>query len=214
MAKFDDDILAEGEKAELAIYLKLSKKIINGEPVNAQEIKRFQEIKAKLERKRDETEICRTKADAARYAGVSERVIRYHVKKKTLRQNDDGTFDKSEMDRWQAHKKPSKDPAKKNDPEARYREARAREKEEIVRRLRGEVILVAQVEKMFSDRAHAFAKALDMLPRRISLRVAGEAKKPYQAVFEIIESECHGILAAYSRPLEGLRGNPSGKRID
>ena len=63
-------------------------------------------------------------------------------------------------------------------------------------------------------RAHEFAKALDLLARRVSFRAAGEAKKPYQAVFEIIESECHALLEAYSRPIVGIhdKDNEKGKR--
>ena len=180
MAKIDDEILSEGQNAKLVLYQKLTTRINEGDHLNAQEIKRWQELHTDFERGRDETEICKTIADAARYADVNERKIRYgmrEAKRNKLRQNADGTFDKSEIDRWLAHSKPTTGPAQKDDPDRRYRVARAKEKELIVRRLRAELIPVEEVKKIFADRAHEFAKALDLLARRISLRVAGRSKK-------------------------------------
>ncbi len=215
MAKIDDEILSEGQNAKLVLYQKLTTRINEGDHLNAQEIKRWQELHTDFERGRDETEICKTIADAARYADVNERKIRYgmrEAKRNKLRQNADGTFDKSEIDRWLAHSKPTTGPAQKDDPDRRYRVARAKEKELIVRRLRAELIPVEEVKKIFADRAHEFAKALDLLARRISLRVAGRSKKKYQEVFEIIESECHAILGTYSRPGGSLSDNDPPKR--
>lgn len=211
MAKIDDEILSNGQNAKLVLYQTLTKRINDGEHLNAQEIKRFQELHDEFSRGRDESEICKTIADAARYADVNERRIRYamrEAKRNKLRQNADGTFDKSEIDRWLAHSKPA-DPGgkkKKDDPDRRYREARAREKELIVRRLRGELIPRDEVVELFAARMHEFSKALQLLARRVSLRVAAKSKKQYQEVFDIIESECNAILRTYGRPDRRLSG--------
>lgn len=212
MAKIDDEILSEAENAKLVLYQDFINRINAGEKLNAQEIKRFEELDLYFKRARDETEICKTVMDAARYLGVGERKIRYAVKeakRNKLRQNNDGTFDKSELDRWFAvggAKDARKAAEKKGHVEAerKYRELRAEEKELIVRRLRGELIPREEVERLLTARAHEFAKALQLLARRISFRCAAKSKKQYQEVFDIIESEINAILATYSRPVDGI----------
>jgi hypothetical protein len=219
MTRVDQQILDEGTNAKLVLYQDYITRIQSGDRLNAQEIKRFEELDQFFKSQKDESDLCRTLQAAADYCGVTERKIRYAVreaKRNRLRQNSDGTFDKSELDRWLslgAGKDGRKRKEKETDAaEVRYREARAEEKEMLVARLRGELIPVEVVKQQFADRAHEFTKALQLFARRTSLRLAGKSKKKYQDVFDIIEDEINAILGTYSRPVDCLRGVDEGER--
>ena len=65
-----------------------------------------------------------------------------------------------------------------------------------------ELILKAEAEKMFTDRAYELARALLLLSRKVGHLIAQESETKLQAVVEILDREAIRLLENYSRPIQ------------
>jgi len=140
--------------------------------------------------------------------GVNTSTIHRWVKQGMPKNGD--TYDLRACIDWFASRS-CEEPTPESQESQHWLTAFRRERAKIVRlerrRIEGELIPVEEVKRQFVGRAHEFAKGLDLLARRISLQVAAKSRKTYTRVFEIIETECHALLEAYSRPLPGIHGD-------
>lgn len=81
----------------------------------------------------------------------------------------------------------------------KWREARAGKETVALRKLQGELIEKAEVERLLVERALAFKKSLTSLGRRLAPLVAGMDVREAAAR---IDDEARAILVAYSRPAQ------------
>ena len=144
--------------------------------------------------------------DVAQGFGVSRvTVFRWH--NEGMPRNADGSYNLPDCIDWFS-RRAGAEPTPESQESQRWLTAFRKERALIVKlerkRLEGTLIPVEEVEWKFTDRAHAFSKALQLLARRVAFRTAGESKKEYQAVFDIIEEETNAILTVYSRPIPGI----------
>jgi DNA-binding transcriptional ArsR family regulator len=205
-AELAESLLQVGHQAKFKIYRDLLEKVRSGQPLTATELKTLHRLEKELEAVAGaggkDAELIDNYEEAAAYCGFSKRTLSYHLKRGNLTQNTDGTFDRSELDRFlssKGRKKSTGDDMARAD--LRYRLARAKREELLVKEMEGRLISADKVEEQFTARAYEFARALMLLPRRISSQLAIKAKKPLQEVSDIIEAEARLILERYSRPL-------------
>lgn len=84
----------------------------------------------------------------------------------------------------------------------RYRAARNKREEFIIRQLEGQLLSKEEVERAFTARAYELARSLLLLSRRVAHRVAAAYEKQTKEVVTIIDEEAFHFLNGYSRPAD------------
>lgn len=155
-----------------------------------------------------------TKADAARYLGISPSIVTRAVTAGHLTPNADGTFDRDAVDKWGATLDKR---VRCNDnrdaiqaAELDYRQARAEKERLIADQLKGILVNRNTVEKQFASRAEELQRNLMVLSRRIAAQLAGKCQKTLVEVVETIDREVNLLLASYTRQLDGITTDVKG----
>ncbi|NIR06334.1 MAG: hypothetical protein GTN82_13005, partial [Candidatus Aminicenantes bacterium] len=98
-------VLDTGVLAKIKMYQELTRKIAEGKELKPTEIKLFNKLESEFEAEINgevKDEVIDTFDDACKYLGVSKRTLHVHLRKKTFKQNEDGTFQRSELDKYLA----------------------------------------------------------------------------------------------------------------
>ena len=204
--------LAAGTAAKLILYQSLLDRLTKGKTLKPSELKEFRRLETELESEKPSERDPRVPSSldnveaAAEYAGVSIRTIRYHVTRGNLKKEPEGYFNRTEIDRWIEERK-IKDGKSKIGNEGiradiRFRLARARREEFIVKQLKGDLIPARTIEAQFALRAYEFSRGLDTFIKRVMHKLAIKAKKPLGDVRKILEEEVRIMLDNYSRALD------------
>lgn len=197
-----ESIRQAGQLAKLKVYRDLISRIGQGEKLSPTELKTFHQMEREIEaisteqngnEVNQQDQLIPSFAKAAEYCGVSARTISYHVKRGNIKQNTDGTFERSVLDAYLRSKgrKPGADggmlggiEAKKEKAELRFREARARREEMLVSQLKGNLMSRAEVAQEWAKRVQNVTSALDNLVDRLSPVLEGKRRGEIQAILK------------------------------
>lgn len=188
--------------AELKLYQTYLKKITEGHPLTASEYDFFQKYSNSLSTPESGEAFKYTAA--AKYAGVSKRTLSYHVTRGNIRQNDDGTIDKDELDRWlqsKGRKKKAADgerdiSAEKEEADLRWRLARAQREELLVSQIRGETLTLEEVLQAWTVRVAEVTAGLQNLVDRLPPLLDGRGREEIRA---ILTEEIWALRDRYAR---------------
>lgn len=216
MAKLKKDdlekILQQGQIAKLKLYQSMLMAVRDGKSLSYNELKTFHALEKEFESQSgvEAPAIIRTYDEAAKYCGFSKRTISYHLKKAHLRQNEDGTFDREELDKFlgkYGRRKPEiiEIGKQKETADLRYRIARAIREEIFVEQLKATLVSKEEISREWSARVAEVTSGLsnfgDRLPPLLEGKTRGEMSL-------IIREEVRNLREAYAR--EG-RYCPNGK---
>ena len=185
----------DADEAALAAF---EKRIAAGKKLTSAELKSYYELQ-----KRSNPEAIGGVQEAAKYSGMSARVIRYANGKGELRANPDGTFDKTELDRWISNRDGRKQPIadaemsqREKKGKAHYWEFKGKKEELLYRNTKELLVGWPDVEKEWVARLTELKSSLGNLADRISGLVVGKSR---DEVHEIIKAETRGFMASYHR---------------
>jgi hypothetical protein len=197
--QFKDEI----EETKLEVYVKLLKKRASGAKLNRKE----QNLLKTLEQEQNKgingnnLEI-KTQEAAAKYLGVSQRVISHHVGRGNLRSETDGTFTKKELDRWAVETGKRKDVGKiKKYAEAQakwdmeFRQARAEEKKLVVSQLRGKLISIDEIQAAWASRVDIVTSGLEAFANRLPPLLVGKTRRQ---IAKILQEEIFRLRDDYA----------------
>jgi hypothetical protein len=197
--QFKDEI----EETKLEVYIKLLKKRASGAKLNRKE----QNLLKTLEQEQNKgingnnLEI-KTQEAAAKYLGVSQRVISHHVGRGNLRSETDGTFTKKELDRWAVETGKRKDVGKiKKYAEAQakwdmeFRQARAEEKKLVVSQLRGKLISIDEIQAAWASRVDIVTSGLEAFANRLPPLLVGKTRRQ---IAKILQEEIFRLRDDYA----------------
>lgn len=223
-----------GFAARQTSYEALLTRAKNGESLKPAELKQMERFEAELrERSASELPVLLSLDEATAYSGYAgHRTIYEAVKNRELARLSDGSFDRTEIERWLAEDKKRQPNEKKlrellgsqggaeedeEKPEfdsaaeeARYRHFRAKKEEIAVRRLRGELIEIAAVNEAFRSRVYEVKSGLLLLKRRVAHKLAEVCAVEIREVEKLLDAEVDGLLTAFSRKVEIDDRNISG----
>lgn len=192
-----DIMKAKPAKQEAALR-QIEKRIAKGEKLTKAELKIYYELE-----KSSNPEALKSVKEAAKYCGLSERILRYDLGRGKLRSNPDGTFDRAEIDRWRS----SRDGREKSpeDAELSQKEKKAKahywtfkaKKEELLYKNTKEMLVEwKEVESEWAGRVREVASGLISLNDRLAGLVVGKSR---DQVHEIIKAECRTFMENYAR---------------
>ena len=183
------------DEATLAAF---EKRIAAGKKLTSAELKTYYELQ-----KRSNPEAIGSVQEAAKYSGMSARVIRYANGKGELRANPDGTFDKVELDRWINSRDGRKQPVadaemsqREKKGNAHYWEFKGKKEELLYRNTKELLVGWPDVEKEWDARLIELTSSLDNLADRASGLVVGKSR---DEVREIIRAEVRMFRDNYAR---------------
>lgn len=193
--------------AKLKLYQTLTRKIAEGRQLTATELKQFNSLDRDFngEPNGGPKEVFDSFDDALSYLGVSRRTLSVHIKKGTIRQNEDGTFFKAELDKYlsqygrktKEQKTSSEDiEEKKNRADLRYRLARARREEMLVDQLKGLLIERKDVYAEWAGRVALVTSALENFADRLPPLLEGKTRGE---MFEVIKGEVWELRNGFCR---------------
>jgi|WetSurMetagenome_2_1015567.scaffolds.fasta_scaffold15333_3 hypothetical protein len=192
-------LLEAGAAASQKMYQALLMRIKAGEPLKRSEYRLFKELERDIEGPTGAEKVEGFGA-AAEYCGVSKRTISYHLKRGSLKQNADGTFDHAVLDEWLAkygRKKADKDLAQRRLlADLHYRLARAEREQILVKQLKGELFHADEISEAWAFRLTEFTAALQSLIDRLPAQLVDRERGEIQ---EIIETEIYQIRERLSR---------------
>ena len=146
----------------------------------------------------------KTQEAAAKYLGVSQRVISYHVGRGNLKGDIDGRFSKTELDRWALEHGKRKDlgPVKKYAEQqakydAEFRKARAEEKSLVVSQLRGKLISIKEIEAAWAGRVDIVTSGLETLINRLPPILVSKTRRQ---IAKILQEEISRLREDYAKP--------------
>lgn len=192
---------------KLKLYQDLTRRIAAGEKLKPTELKLFNQLDKLFsgEQNGDNGEppdIFDNYDDALEYLGVSRRTLSVNIKKGNIRQNSDGTFQKSELDRY-LKKYGRKTEDEKTEPteilikkaDLRWRIAKAVREEMLVKQLKGTLIQRDEVYTEWAGRVALVTSALEIFADRLPPLLQGKKReKMYQTikqeVWELRDSFC------------------------
>jgi hypothetical protein len=147
--------------------------------------------------------LIKTQEAAAKYLGVSQRVISYHVGRGNLKCEPDGTFLKSELDQWAVEHSKRKNYGKskkytelQKKYDAEFRKARAEEKKLIVAQLRGKLISLADIESAWASRVERVTAGLEQLVNRLPPLLVGKDRRE---IAKILADEIFELRKQYAK---------------
>jgi hypothetical protein len=184
-------------------------RIGKGDDLKASEIKLFNTLEKEFEEELNEglpapkkPLLLQTNLEAAEYCGFTTRMISYHVHRGNIKANKDGTFDRSELDRFLATKgkRRGKKAAgslddKKDKADLRYRIAKAMREEMLVSQLKGNLASWEEVESQWRERVVVVTSGLEALKDRLPGLLVGKSRSAIQG---ILEEEIKLLREAYS----------------
>ena len=200
-----EKLLATGQIAKVRLYQDLLKRIASGEQLKPSEIKLLHTLEKEIESQIDDTgkvsALLQTNLEAAEYCGFTTRMISYHLHKGNLKANKDGTFDRSELDRFLATKGGRRQKAaagiddKSDAAMLRYRVAKARREEMLVMQLEGNLASWEEVESQWRERIVIVTSGLEAFKNRLPGILVGKSRRDIQ---DILEEEIKLLREAYA----------------
>ena len=200
--------LQEGKLAKINLFANLGARIGKGDKLNASEIKLFNTLEKEFEGELNEGDpgpkkpaLLQTNLEAAEYCGFTTRMISYHVTRGNIKANKDGTFDRSELDRFLATKGGRRQKAaagideKSDAAMLRYRIAKARREEMLVMQLEGNLASWEEVESQWRERIVIVTSGLEAFKNRLPGILVGKSRRDIQ---DILEEEIKLLREAYA----------------
>jgi hypothetical protein len=198
-----------GQIAKINIYKAFIKRIEDGEQLKPMELKQFHSIERELEqdlqKKNGATSgLITGYKEACDYLGISKRMMSYHVTKGNLKQNKDGTFEILELQRW-AKKYKRKNAKGGNYPDIderlqkadlRFRQARARREEMLVRQIEGTLLSQKEVAEAWAKRKANMRSSLLTFVDRLPPMIEGKSRKQISG---ILKNEIYYFLDQYAQ---------------
>lgn len=183
------DIQSVAKVARIRQFKNLLEKIKSGK-ATAADMKTFTYLEHELAQDDDSngnqtTPAKLTSKEAEAYLGISRRMVSYHTTKGNLKRNPDGTFDKTELDRWadkygrkSKRQVPDSDGAtvgeQKDLADLRYKKARAEREELVTDELKGSLYNRDEVEAALSELILTTKRAFLLLPHQAPTLLAGK----------------------------------------
>lgn len=200
MAKPDAEIkktlLQAGSAPGQKLYQSLLMRIKNGETLKRSEYKLLKDLERELEPLEQENGEARVRTfgAAAAYLGLSERTITYHLRRGNLRQNADGSFDRSVLDEFLnsvGRRKVDKERTRRRmAADLRYRLARAEKEETLVAQLKAQLYDMDEIKEGWAWRVSEVTAALQSLVDRLPPLLVGKGRLE---MAEIIRDEVHHL---------------------
>lgn len=188
---------AKPAKQEAALR-QIEKRIANGEKLTKDELKIYYELE-----KSTNPEAIRGVKEAAKSVGLTERILRYDMGRGKLKANPDGTFDKSELDRWlKSRDGRGRSPEdaelsqKEKKAKAHYWTFKAKKEELLYKNTKEMLVEWKEVESEWSGRIRELTSSLSAFADRLAGLIVGKGR---DQVHEIIKSEVRTIMENYSR---------------
>lgn len=182
--------------AKLQLYQSLSKRLLNGDTLSPTELKTYNDLDRKYNTDPKDSappEYFNNYADAVAYLGVSKRTLEVNIKKGNIKQESDGTFKKSELDRYLEKYGKKNQKARLSDLEqqkleadVRFRTSRAMREELLYKQLRGEYLSKKQVHHGWAGRLGVLCSSLENLADRLPPILF---KKSRGEMYEVIRNE-------------------------
>ena len=128
-------------------------------------------------------------------------MISYHGTRGNIKANKDGTFDRSELDRFLATKGGRRKKAaagiddKSDKAMLRYREAKARREEMLVSQLEANLASWEEVEAQWRERVVIVTSGLEAFKNRLPGILVGKSRRDIQ---DVLEEEIKLLREAYS----------------
>ena len=193
------DVLDTGILAKIKIYQSFTKRIADGEQLKPTEIKLFNKLESEFEAEIKE-ETIESYDDALKYLGVSKRTLHVHLRKKTFKQNPDGTFLKSELDKYlEKYKKKSESThsveSRKARADLRLKLARARREEFLVKQLKGNLMSWDDIQTEWAKRVSVVTSGLESFADRLPPLLEGKSR---EVMREILREETWELRNAYT----------------
>ena len=208
-AKSADEKSRDYRSVRQQLYDTLCDRIAKGQVYKAADIKQVRLLGAEINKEdvpsETPSDLVETGKEAAIYCGTSQRVITDHVQKGKLKRHKDGSFDKSELNKWLERygKKETGDDGKSDTlktqidkAELRYRLAKARKEERLADEAEGIVVKWADVEAQWGERIRVVTSSLDKLPDRLPAILVGRTR---EEMHEILKDEIREFRASFRR---------------
>lgn len=204
-----DSIRRAGQIAKIKVYKDFIERIGQGEQLKPSELKLFHQLERELEgvfngEAGKTSGLIGSSSEACEYLGISKRMLSYHVTKGNLGQNQDGTFEIEELQRWaQKYGRKKRKGSKFSDiderlsrADLRFRQARARREEMLVGQLKGTLLSQKDVADGWAKRNSNMRSSLLTLVDRLPPMVAGKSRKQ---ITKILKDEVFYFLEQYSQ---------------
>ena len=204
-----ESIRQAGQLAKIAVYRKFIQRIGEGEQLKPTELKQFHSLERELEGVFGETNgpasgLITGYKEACEYLGISKRMMSYHVTKGNLRQNKDGSFEIQELQRWAERYKRKKSGGgvypsideRQQKADLRFRQARARREEMLVRQLEGALLSQKDVAEAWGKRKANMRSSLLTFIDRLPPMIEGKSRKQISG---ILKNEIYYFLDQYAQ---------------
>ncbi|NPU86368.1 MAG: hypothetical protein HPY65_17960 [Syntrophaceae bacterium] len=221
-------LMKAGKVARVRAYQNLIEMIRAGKPLKPSEMKLMERLERELspspvdgEGEKPPERIDGMQA-AALYVGSSRRMLSYHIKKGHLRQNPDGSFDRSELDRFlEKYGRKTEEPGSLGEQKAaadlRFRLAKATSAEMNLAREQGELISRDEVQMEWSARNIELKTALLAWANKLPPLLHGRDKRE---IGTVLRDEVYYLLSRFSRtgrwtpqPSRNIQGKKARKEM-
>ena len=196
-----EQLLQDGRLAKVQLLQEFYNRIKKGEQLKPSELKKLNSLESEFDAeisKDSKSDIIDSFDDAAVYLGVSKRTVHVQLNKGTFKQNPDGTFNKSELDKYLGQKTSSLQmlAEKKEKADLRWRLARAQREEMLVKQLKGSLASWREIENQWCARVQEISAGLEMLADRLAPLLIGKSRVE---MHEIIKLEIWKLRDSYAR---------------
>jgi hypothetical protein len=195
--------------ADYKIYQNYIQRTAAGEILKPADVKIFHALRDKFEKQTgkktssEESPVVNSFKLAASYCGVSTRTISYHLKRGNIKQNDDGTFEKSILDKWLIKSGRKTKPGaagksideKKESADLRIKEAKAAREEMLLEQVRGNLLSKDEVFELWAKRVNFVKMGLLNFQDRLPPMVEGKTRKQ---IARILAIEIVELLKSYT----------------
>src|SRR3990172_10612342 len=195
-SKLSSEILKAKPAKQEAALRQIEKRIAAGDKLTRSELKIYYELE-----KIGNPETIRDVKEAAKYTGMSARVIRYANSGGRLKSNPNGTFERAEIDRWVKsrdgrEKSPEDADISKKDKKARaeYWVEKAKKERLIRKSLEGSLAEWSYVKTEWSKRAINVKSNLYSFTDRLPPLLVGRSR---EEIRDILLAEVTEILKTY-----------------
>lgn len=201
-------ILQAGQLAKIKLFQSLIKKVKEEQKLSASELKAWgsleRELEAQLGGTDDPSVLIASFDEAAKYCGFSKRTLSHHIGKGNIKQKPDGTFDRSELDRFLSTRKGRKKTSElcqtvqeqKEVADLRYRLARARREEVLTAALDDGYLSKVEVEAGWTARVLELKSGLMNWKDRLVPKLLGKSAEEMR---RILYEETWQLLDQYAR---------------
>ena len=208
-------LLEAGQVAKVRLYQTLLNKIKGGEVLKASELKTLDRLEQELEGAGGADrapEVFQSMGEAAAYARVSKRTIKYHADRGRIRVGKDGSIPRASVDAYLAgrskagrggdRRKKEPDPvpgsvgSEKDQADLRYRLAKAEKEEYLVKQLKGHVVAKEEIYPVWAARVAVVTDGLNALIDRLPPLLEGKSRAEIQ---DILRDEIWSIRDSYAR---------------